>query len=220
MSDPLPLIVANHKSNKTWDEFASWLEVIGPESGTSPATIVVCPTMAFLSEASQKVKVNKWKLKIGSQNISQFEIGAYTGEVAASQICDQVSYVIVGHSERRRYFVETDQTVADKLNLAIEAHMNPIFCIQDENTPIPEGVKIVAYEPVFAIGTGKPDTPENAKEISAKIKQKGDYIVMYGGSVDPANVSSFLEKGLIDGVLIATASLESRSFSEILKNIK
>lgn len=220
MSDPLPLIVANHKSNKTWDELVSWLEAIGAQSGSCPATIVVCPAMAFLSEASQKVKSAGWKLKVGAQNISQFETGAYTGEVAASQISDQAAYTIIGHSERRRYFGETDAIVAEKFQMTQKAQINAIFCVQDENTPIPQGVKIVAYEPVGAIGTGKPDTPENAKAISAKIKQKGDYIVLYGGSVDAANVEGFLEKGILDGVLVATASLESVSFSEILKSIK
>jgi triosephosphate isomerase len=218
MSDPLPLIVANLKSNKTWDELAYWLDAIGPQTNSFTGTVVVCPSMAFISEASQKVKEAGWKLKVGAQNISQFEAGAYTGEVAATQIGDQAGFAIIGHSERRRYFGETDEIVAQKLNLAQSAGLRAIFCVQDENTPIPVGAKIIAYEPVAAIGTGKPDSPENAKEISAKIKQKGDYIVMYGGSADAQNIKSFLESGLIDGALIATASLQSDSFSEILKS--
>lgn len=220
MSDPLPLIIANHKSNKTWDELEKWLETIGPQANLCSGTIIVCPTMAFLSEASQKVKEAGWKIKIGSQNISQFETGAYTGEVAASQISNQVGFTILGHSERRRYFGETEAVVAEKFQMAQKSKIESIFCVQDENTPIPEGVKIVAYEPIFAIGTGKTDTPENAKAISAKIKQRGAYIVLYGGSVDHENVNGFLEKGIIDGALVATASLESESFSEILKSIK
>jgi len=213
-------MVANHKSNKTWDELALWLDAIGPQTDSFAGTVIVCPTMAFLSEASQKVKTAGWKLKIGAQNVSHFETGAYTGEVAASQMRDQVTYTIIGHSERRRYFGETDAIVAEKFQMAQKFEIKSIFCVQDENTPIPAGVKIVAYEPIAAIGTGIPDKPENAKAISAKIKQKGDYIVLYGGSVDAGNIKTFLEPGLVDGALIATASLQSDSFSEILKNTK
>src|SRR3989344_1160961 len=162
MSDSLPLIVANFKSNKTWDELAAWLEEIGPKTNSFPGTIVVCPSMAFISEAAQKVKDAGWKLKIGSQNISAYEVGAYTGEVAASQINDQVAYTIIGDSERRQYFGETDAILAEKVNLALKSQITPILCIQDENTPIPAEAKIVAYEPMFAIGTGNPDTPQNA----------------------------------------------------------
>src|SRR3989304_5375025 len=146
MSDPLPLVVANHKANKTWDELSSWLDQVSEGTKDFPGTVIVCPLVAYLGEASQKVKELNSKLKIGSQDISKFEEGAYTGEIAASQIADQVAYAIIGHSERRQHFGETDEVVALKAQIALKARITPIFCIQDENTPIPQGVKIIAYE--------------------------------------------------------------------------
>lgn len=220
MSDPLPLVVANHKANKTWDELSSWLGQVAPAADDFRGTVVVCPAIAYISQAGQKIKELKSKLIAGSQNISQFDQGPYTGEVAASQIKDQVRYTIIGHSERRENFNETDQLLSQKVQMAKKANLAPIFCIQDETTKIPNGVEIVAYEPTFAIGTGNPDTPENAKSISAKIKQKGDYIVLYGGSVNAQNVKSFVDQDLISGVLVGSASLEAQSFIGILQSLQ
>lgn len=218
MSDPLPLVVANHKANETWDELAMWLTQVSEAVNDFPGTVLVCPSMAFLSEASQKIKDTGSKLKIGSQNISQFEKGAYTGEVAASQIADQVSYSIIGHSERRQHFGETDEIVAEKVKVALKAQITPIFCVQDKNTLIPSGVEIIAYEPIFAIGTGNPDTPENTMSIGKSLKAKGSYTVLYGGSVDANNVKSYLQ-GTIDGILVGSASLDAEKFISLIKSI-
>ena len=219
MSDAPPLVVANHKANKTWDELSSWLDQVSECAESFPGTVIVCPAVAYISEASQKVKELHSKLKIGSQDVSKFEEGAYTGEIAASQIADQVTYAIIGHSERRGHFRETDEIVAQKVNLALKARITPIFCIQDENTPIPQGVEIVAYEPVFAIGTGNPDTSQNAQSVSKKLKTKGQYTVLYGGSVDPNNAQSFLQNGIIDGVLVGSVSLNAEKFISLIKSI-
>lgn len=219
MSDPLPLVVANHKANKTWDDLAVWLEQVSQAINDFQGTVVVCPSMVFISETSPKTKDLGSKLKVGSQDISQFEKGAYTGEVAASQIADLVTYAIIGHSERRQHFQETDELLKTKVQNAKRANITPIFCVQDENTQVPGGVDIVAYEPVFAIGTGTPDTPQNAKSLSRKLKAKGKYTVLYGGSVHPNNVKSFIQKGIIDGVLVGSASLDAEKFISLLKSI-
>ena len=155
---------------------------------------------------------------MGAQDISRFEQGAYTGEVAASQLGAICQYAIIGHSERRQNFKETDQDLQSKVKNAKNANIEPIFCVQDENTKIPNGVKIVAYEPVFAIGTGNPDTPENAKSMSGKLKSLSEYVVIYGGSVTSANVKSFLEKDVLDGVLVGGASLDASEFIKILES--
>lgn len=219
MSDNLPLVVANHKSNLDFSKFDLWIKKVGLAVANFKGTAIVCPSDPFLSFAKIEKGSNNWNFQLGAQNISAENEGAYTGEVSASQLKDLCTYAIIGHSERRNLFGENDETVATKVKLAKDAGIKPVFCIQDESTPIPDGVKIVAYEPVFAIGTGNPDTPENAKSVSAKIKQKGDYIVLYGGSVNKQNVKSFIEKNVIDGVLVGSASIDADSFVDILNNI-
>lgn len=215
----LPLVVANFKANKTWDEVSAWLEKVGPQAKDFSGTIIVCPSMAYVSEVSQKIKDLSFKIKVASQDISKFEQGAYTGEVAASQLKDQVSYSIIGHSERRANFGEDDKILALKVQRAKEAGIEPIFCVQDENTTIHEGVEIVAYEPVFAIGTGNPDSPQNVQKIVQTLKSKRSIAVLYGGSVTADNAKSFLKEGETDGVLIGQRSTDPHFFLGILKSI-
>ncbi len=214
----LPLLVANFKANKTWDETSQWIDNVGPTANQFAGTIVICPSMAYVSEASQKIKSASWRIKVAAQDISRFEQGAYTGEVTASQIADQVSFTLIGHSERRQNFGEDDKILETKVKNAKAAGIEPIFCVQDENTMIPEGVQIVAYEPVFAIGTGNPDDPTNVKKIATSLKSKGNLTILYGGSVAADNAKSFLQKDLVDGVLIGQRSAEAQFFLEILKS--
>lgn len=220
MNDSLPFVIANLKANKTWQEIEVWLDEVAKTAANFPGTVVVCPSYPFLKVAALEIKSASWRIKLASQDVSKFEQGAYTGEVAASQIKDICSYSIIGHSERRRNFGEDDQTLTVKVQNAIAAKLMPIFCVQDENTPIPHGVEIVAYEPPSAIGSGNPDTPENAHIVSQKIKEKGDHTVIYGGSVDSKNAASFLKKGIIDGLLVGKSCLDPQEFTSILASIK
>lgn len=220
MNDTPPFVIANLKANKTWDQVSTWLDVLGPKALSFPGTVLVCPSSPFLAAASQKIKSANWLLALGSQDISKFEQGAYTGEVAASQIADLCQYAIIGHSERRQNFAEGDKILAQKVENANKANLIPIFCVQDSETPIPGGVTIVVYEPIFAIGTGNPDTPQNAKAVSKKLKAKSKYTVLYGGSVTERNVKSFIEKDVIDGVLIGTASLDPHNFLKVIEDAK
>jgi triosephosphate isomerase len=215
MSDPLPLVIANLKANKTWDEVSAWLDKVGPVATNFGGTVIFCPSHPFL--ASSDFKLQSSKLRLGAQDVSPFEQGAYTGEVAASQIASLCQYAIIGHSERRQNFNETDEELNQKVQNSKNAKIEPIFCIQSEENQIPNGVEIIAYEPTFAIGTGNPDTPQNAKDIARKIKEKGSYTVLYGGSVSGENVKSYISKDLIDGVLVgATNSLDPEKFIAIL----
>lgn len=216
MSDNPPLVIANLKANKTWDEMITWLDHVGPKAEKSKGTVIVCPTSPFLESTAQKIKDSDYHLKLGAQDVSQFEQGSYTGEFAASQIATLCQYVIIGHSERRQNFDEDDDVLGKKVKNTLAASLAPIFCIQDENTHIPEGVKIVAYEPIFAIGTGNPDTPQNAQEIAQKLKARGNYTVIYGGSVTDENVAGFLKEDLIEGVLVGNASLDPQEFTTII----
>lgn len=215
----LPLVVANFKAYKTWDEVSAWIETVGPKAKIFGGTIIICPSMAYVSELSQKIKSASWRIKVASQDISKFEQGAYTGEVAASQLKDQVSYSIIGHSERRQNFGEDDEIEAKKVDQAKRSGIEPIFCVQGEETPIPDGVSIVAYEPVSAIGTGKPKSPENVQKVASSIKSKGNFTVLYGGSITVDNAQSFIKPKIVEGLLVGSASLDPQEFLKIVESI-
>jgi triosephosphate isomerase len=126
-------------------------------------------------------------------------------------------WVLIGHSERRKYFNESDADLATKVEKAHNVGLKVIFCVPDDKTPVPTGVEVVAYEPVWAIGTGKTDTPENANAVVASIKQKtGATTVLYGGSVTAENVATFVSQPSIDGVLPGGASLDPQKYSNLV----
>ncbi|PIP74284.1 MAG: triose-phosphate isomerase [Candidatus Levybacteria bacterium CG_4_9_14_3_um_filter_35_16] len=211
------LIIANWKSNKTLSEVEDWLEKFSPNYNSINKTIIICPSFTLLSEVKSYLENKKLKIELGGQNISQFENGEYTGEVNAAQIKDFANYVLVGHSERRKNFEETNQILDQKINLVKKYGLIPIFCIQGKDTYIPKGVGIVAYEPIFAIGTGNSDTPKNANEVGLAIKRKGYEKFLYGGSINSQNVASFTSMPSIDGVLVGRASLDPVEFGKIIK---
>lgn len=213
-------IVANLKSNKTYDEAKSWLEAFKniDKSLLEEKKIIVCPSFTLLGLFKSFFSDNNLKVSLGAQSVSSLDEGAHTGEVNAKQIKDFADYVIIGHSEERKLLNESDETLTQKVNLSIKYGLTPIFCVQGEDTFIPQGVSIVAYEPVFAIGSGNPDTPENANEIALSVKQKGDDRVLYGGSVTNENVDSFTSQPNLSGVLVGGASLEAEEFIKIIQN--
>jgi triosephosphate isomerase len=223
----LPLVIANHKANKTWDEVATWIDEVAATAQNFAGTIIFCPSYPFLAAAYEKISQNGINIKLGSQDISCFDVGAYTGEVAASQIADIAKFAIIGHSERRQNFKESDKNLSEKVQNAQKAGIEPIFCVQDEKTQVPEKVSIVAYEPIFAIGTGNPDTPENAQSVAQKLtarlaarQAKSKYTIIYGGSVTGENVKSYV-RNKIDGVLVgATNSLDPQKFIGIIKALE
>lgn len=215
-------IVANLKSYKNENEAKNWLEEFKNISSIAEdlrvKEIIICPSFTLLSMFNLFVSSSKLPVKIGAQNVSQFDEGAYTGEINAKQIKDFAEYVIIGHSERRTNFNESDDVLFKKVNLAINYQLSPIFCIQSKDNIIPKEINMVAYEPVFAIGTGIPDTPENADSVASFLRSKKNYLVLYGGSVTAENVRSFTSKENLNGVLVGGASLEAKEFIEIIKN--
>jgi len=220
MNDPFPLIVANLKANKTWDEVQDWLREVGPEAKDFKGTVVFCPSFPFLASSQEIIKEKKYNIKLGVQDISFFDQGPYTGEVAATQLAGLASYALVGHSERRQNFNEDAARLQNKLVNAQKASISAILCVQSENTPILNDVAIVAYEPTFAIGSGNPDTLTHIELIAKRIKDKGPYHVLYGGSVSKDNVGGIMLLGVIDGVLVgASHSLDPLKFTSILKAI-
>lgn len=216
------LIVANWKSQKTTKEIQEWLDEIVqfPRLFTSPEKkIILCPPFPYLSLVKKFLQEHTLMLTLGAQNISPFSEGAYTGEVGGKQIKEFAEYVIVGHHERREYFTETNEMISRKMNQAIAHELLPIVCVQSGSDHIPQEATMLAYEPVGAIGTGHPDTPENANEIALQLKQQNTARkVLYGGSVTAANVHAFTAMGDIDGVLVGAASLEAKEFIGIIQN--
>ncbi len=212
-------IIANWKSNKTITEALEWVSRVGPEiPKRENLKVVVCPTFSCLSEVKKAVTVGGFPILVGSQDISAFGVEAYTGEESASLIKELVGLSIIGHSERRQNFSETDEMVAAKVEQALRNNITPLVCVQGVDTPVPEGVKLAAYEPVFAIGTGNPDTPENANQVAKVLKGlHQDLEVLYGGSVTSENIKSFINQENISGVLIGGASLNAEEFVKIVK---
>lgn len=220
MSNPLPLVIANLKANKSWDLVSAWIDEVASVAQNFPGTIIFCPSHPFLAASFEKISSNGINLKLGAQDVSRFEQGAYTGEIAASQIAELVKFAIIGHSERRQNFGEDDKILAQKVKNAKVVNIEPIFCVQDDKIQVPPDVSIVAYEPIFAIGTDNPDTPENVQAIAQKLIAKSQYTVLYGGSVSAKNVKPFV-KDQINGVLVgATNSLDPQQFIGIIKALE
>src|SRR5258706_639618 len=165
-------IVANWKSNKTIAEALDWVSKVGPKIPKNEnLKVVVCPTFSSLSEIKKTIIVNNFPIMIGSQNLSSFGTGAYTGEESAELLKGLVSLSILGHSERRKNFNETDEMVANKVKQALENNIIPLVCLQDEETPVPDGCKLIAYEPIWAIsstpGSKGADNPQDANKVAA-----------------------------------------------------
>ncbi len=183
--------------------------------------IIICPPTVLLSQMSSLIREYNPKINIelGAQDISQFDEGAHTGEDSARQLSEFVKYAIVGHSERRKEFFETDEILKNKVFAARASHIAPIFCVQGKETYVPEEVTMVAFEPLDAIGSGTPDTPSHANEVAKFFKEeKNIHYVLYGGSVTSKNVLSYTSQKYIDGVLVGGASLDPLEFSKIIQN--
>jgi len=210
------LIAGNWKSNKTAGEAIEWL---GNFKLETQAQVILFIPFTLLFPLKQEILRLQIPIQLGAQDISPFPDGAYTGEVSARQIKELADWVIIGHSERRKYFRETDEVLAQKVGQAKSAGLHIVYCVPDQETAIPPGVDAVAYEPVWAIGTGKSDTPDNASQVTRMIKAKSNIsVVIYGGSVTPDNVASFVSQEAIDGVLPGGASLDPEKFASLIRN--
>ena len=202
-----PLIVANWKMNfgPVMDQLA-----VPPDR-----EVVICPPFTSLHLFQN--------IPHGGQNMHWEQSGAYTGEVSAMMLKELgCTYVIIGHSERRQYFGETDETVAKKVDAALQVELTPIVCVRsvEEVTPTLLGKPIViAYEPVWAIGTGNAATPEHAQEIHSSIRALvGDTVrILYGGSVNETNAGALMAQSNVDGLLVGCASLEVITFLKIIQ---
>ncbi|MBI2011398.1 triosephosphate isomerase [Candidatus Daviesbacteria bacterium] len=214
-------VIVNFKSNLDINKTLDWVSVVGPKLyKREDLKIVVCPDFLSIEEVKKQMLVNNFPILVGSQDLSPFPEGSYTGEEAAKFLSPFIDLAILGHSERRKNFAETDEMVAQKVMEAKKYNIIPLVCVQGENTPIPNDCNLVAYEPIFAIGTGNPDTPSNANSVATKLKTKKDNLeVLYGGSVNFENVKDFLMQENINGVLVATGALNPSDFLKIISQV-
>lgn len=245
------IIAANWKMNMTVGEADAFLETflleVGDESGVD---IVIVPPFTALSKVGERLS-GVTNVKLGAQNMSFEKSGAFTGEISAAMLRDlYVRYVVLGHSERRTLFGETDAIVNKKVKAAHEASLKPILCVGEtlaerDADKVEEVLEtqlrgslaglsakeiaetVIAYEPVWAIGTGRVATPDQAQAAHAFIRKTiaaiadqsvADKVrIQYGGSVKPDNAKTLLGQPDIDGALVGGASLDPRAFSEIVK---
>jgi triosephosphate isomerase len=210
------LLIANWKSHKSVEETENYFSTLVERKEnlhTQDTDVVICPPSIGLYSAKKIVAEQNLPVKIGSQNISPFSEGAYTGEIAASQIQSLVEYVIIGHSERRSNFNETENVIQKKIEQAKSVGLTVVLCVQGSDTPVYEGVDVIAYEPISAIGTGNPESPENVTVVLEALHERAPQaVLLYGGSVDKTSIHSFLSIELLHGFLVGGASLDPDTF--------
>ncbi len=243
------VVAGNWKMNKLPSETAAFIKELAPKVEGAVAEVVACVPYTSLAAAVEAAKGTP--VKIGAQNLHFEDSGAFTGEVSADMLVDMgVEYVIIGHSERRQYFAETDVTVNKKVIKALEKGLKPIVCVGESLEEREQGITIdlirsqvkiafmnvsaedmakciIAYEPIWAIGTGKTATDEQANEVCAAIRVVvrelyGDsvadgLVIQYGGSVKPSNAAALFGMSDINGGLVGGASLKSDDFAGIVK---
>lgn len=243
-----PVIAANWKMHKTITESAQFVSEFLPKvEALTGVEIIICPPFTALSTVSARTAGSR--VGVGAQNMYKEEKGAFTGEVAPAMLTDAgCTYVILGHSERRHIFGESDELVGEKVRVAYAHNLTPILCVGETLeereagqtdavnerqlsaaiaglTPEQVSKMIIAYEPVWAIGTGKNCNPADAEATIAAIRkvvarQCGEAAaaavrIQYGGSVKPNNIKEYMAQPDIDGALVGGASLDPTSFAEI-----
>lgn len=210
------LIAGNWKSNKTVAEAKAWLAQFNAAS--ERMSIVLFVPFTVLSDIRKEIQARNLSLVLGVQDVSPYPEGAYTGEESARMVKELADWVLVGHSERRTHFHESDAELASEVRQAKSAGLSVMYCVSDEEMKVPAGVDAIAYEPTWAIGTGKTETPQHAGEILQKLTQRnGIGYGLYGGSVTAQNVGQFISQPGVTGVLVGGASLDPRSFADIVK---
>jgi triosephosphate isomerase len=245
-----PLIAGNWKMYKTGPEAADFVKTFAPlVAGVTGVEIMIAPPYTALGLVA--LEIGSSEIRLGAQNLHWQPEGAFTGEIAAGMLTAAgCHYVIIGHSERRQYFGETDETINLKIEAAIQVGLAPVFCIGETEAQrdagdtfsvldkqVRNGLKgqlsekldslVVAYEPVWAIGTGKTATKEQAQEVHQYLRKRfselfgGDFArnlrILYGGSVKPSNIKDLMVMPDIDGALVGGASLDPASFSQLVR---
>jgi triosephosphate isomerase (TIM) len=248
MADRTPYLAANWKMHKTTEETERFLAEFLPRAPESGPEVVVCPPFTSVQTAVEHCFQSR--VRVAAQNMHEEAEGAFTGEVSAPMLLDLgVDGVILGHSERREHFGETDEALARKVPAALGAGLEPILCvgesedqrdageteevltrqIQADLAEVPDArlsEVVIAYEPIWAIGTGRTATPEQAQEAIALIRGLIDarsdnaasaIRILYGGSVNPGNAAELISQPDVDGALVGGASLDPADFAAIVE---
>ena len=242
-----PYIAANWKMNKTVAEAAEFIDALLPRIAATQNDVVVCPPFTALHEVVERRRGTA--VRVAAQNMHEGEAGAFTGEVSAPMLVElDVEAVVLGHSERRQFFGETDAALAKKVPAALAADLEPILCVGESDEAREGGQTeevlerqlqadlaevsdldiakvVIAYEPIWAIGTGKVATPEQAQEACAFIRDvlrargaaADDVRILYGGSVKPGNAAELLALPDVDGALVGGAALDAEDFAAIVE---
>ncbi len=242
-----PYIAANWKMNKTVSEAAEFVDALLPRIAATQHDVVICPPFTALTAVVERRYGTA--VKVAAQNMHEEDSGAFTGEVSAPMLVElDVEAVVLGHSERRQFFGETDEALARKVPAALAHELEPILCVGEseaardggETEEVLErqlqadlaGIEasdlskvVIAYEPIWAIGTGKVATPEQAQEACAYIRDvvrmrgaaADDLRVLYGGSVKPGNAAELLALPDVDGALVGGAALDAEDFAAIVE---
>ena len=243
----VPLLAANWKMHKTVAETESFLDEFLPAVADGGPEVVICPPYLSLRTAVERCADTA--VRVAAQNMHEADSGAFTGEVSAPMLLEQgVDGVILGHSERREHFNETDEALAEKVPVALRAGLLPILCVGEKEAERDAGETdevlrrqveadlaevdggdlaevVIAYEPIWAIGTGRTATPEQAREaiglirelVAARDAEAGAAVrILYGGSVKPDNAAELITQGGIDGALVGGASLDPKDFAAIV----
>jgi triosephosphate isomerase (TIM) len=247
MPERTPYIAANWKMHKTVAEAAEFVDALLPRIAATQCDVVVCAPFTALAEVVERRRGTA--VRVAAQNMHEEEAGAFTGEVSAPMLVElDVEAVVLGHSERRQHFAETDEALARKVPAALAAGLEPILCVGESEAARDGGETevvlerqlqadlaglesgqlaqvVVAYEPIWAIGTGRTATPEQAQEVCAFIRDvlrmrgaAADRVrILYGGSVKPANAAELMSKPDVDGALVGGASLDAADFAAIVE---
>jgi len=247
MPERTPYIAANWKMHKTVAEAGEFVDALLPRIAATQSDVVVCPPFTALTAVVERRYGTA--VRVAAQNMHEQDSGAFTGEVSAPMLVElDVEAVVLGHSERRQYFNETDEALARKVPAALAAGLEPILCVGESEQarvdgeteavlerqlqadlaavePIDLPRLVVAYEPIWAIGTGRTATPEQAQEACAFIRDvlrmrgsaADEVRILYGGSVKPANAAELLGLPDVDGALVGGASLDAEDFAAIVE---
>jgi triosephosphate isomerase len=242
-----PYIAANWKMHKTAAEAAEFVAALLPRVEGARAEVVICPPYLALREVAARCRGSA--VRVAAQNMHEAEAGAFTGEVSAAMLAEAgAAAVVLGHSERRQLFGESDEALSRKVPAALAAGLEPILCVGESEAERDAGETeavlerqleadlaelapdrlaelVVAYEPIWAIGTGRTATPEQAQEACAFVREvlgrrggeAADRVrILYGGSVKPGNAAELLSQPDIDGALVGGASLDPEDFAAIV----
>lgn len=221
-------LIANWKAQMTFSQIQEWTREFRQQIDENsqlknkltdnPISIILCPPHPFILYVKDQLHDYPF-IKIGAQDISTIEEGKFTGEVTAKALQGIIDYSIIGHSERRSNFGETEKHIEQKIQQCQKYNIEPILCVRDEKDSMYPAVKILAFEPVSAIGTGKNMDPLQVIEMKKKLAVSPENSFLYGGSADETNCAGYYKTGEIDGFLVGNASLNPTKFFEMAHNI-